>query len=76
MKQVPLPKKKNQAGALAFCIVLLVLSGLNLKWVFYAVAIFNVDGGMVAKPFFSSYDELIFFLQRNDPTGFPHMRWY
>jgi len=33
--------------------------------------------GMMAKPFFpSSYDELIFFLQRNDPTGFPHMRWY
>ena len=60
-----------QAGALAFCIVLLVLSGLNLKWVFYTVAIFNVDAWHDGKAFFpSSYDELIFFLQRNDQLIF------
>jgi len=46
-------EKKNQAGALAFCIVLLVLSGLNLKWVFYTVAIFNVDAWHDGKAFFS-----------------------
>jgi hypothetical protein len=67
LKQVLFPKKKKkifQAGALAFRIVLLVLSGLNLKWVFYTVEIFNVDAWHDGKAFFSSYDELIFLFSK------------